>query len=659
MATVVKDFKVKAGLVVEGATGTINGKNILREDDSDQYIIDLIGGETLVTSVESTQLEVINGELNVKANVFDAYGAAAQALSDAEDYADALTTSDIAEGTNEYFTTARVDSHLSGGDGITYSQGTISADLHLGGGLQIEAGGQIEIDRTTVNTWYDANGAASTVAGDLTDHENATEAHGATGAVVGTTNTQTLTNKTIGDTLNFTGAGAMTINSDSHIVLTPAAGSSVKWGADVLATQDYADTAAGTAETDAKDYTDLLLGDNTIDGSGGNTVTDRIATAVADLVDAAPAALDTLNELAAALGDAVDAQGLATAIGNKLPLAGGTMTGAIAMGTNKITGLGTPTANTDAATKAYVDDQTTTDVAEGTNLYFTNQRALDATASAYDAAGAAGDVASDLTDHENATSAHGVTGSVVGTSDQQTLTNKTIDASSNTLSNIANSSLTNDSITVNGYETALGETVTLDTDDVAEGSNQYFTDARAKSAAAALLTDINTTLTNITITGNGGGLTITAENGVADSDTDDLDEGSNNLYFTNERAVSALEAVVPNFTAVEVNSLAKQIAATVSAPTGGSQVTAYAFAKAEYRSAKFLVKTAYGTHTELSEVLITLDTSDNIAITEYAIVGTNGSSSTITADVDGANVRLRVTPTNNTSTVSVVGTLLA
>lgn len=35
--------------------------------------------------------------------------------------------------------------------------------------------------------------------------------------------------------------------------------------------------------------------------------------------------------------------------------AGDTMSGALAMGTNKITGLGTPTANTDAATKAYVD----------------------------------------------------------------------------------------------------------------------------------------------------------------------------------------------------------------------------------------------------------------------------------------------------------------
>jgi hypothetical protein len=40
---------------------------------------------------------------------------------------------------------------------------------------------------------------------------------------------------------------------------------------------------------------------------------------------------------------------------NKLPLAGGTMSGAIAMGTNKITGLGDPTNAQDAATKNYID----------------------------------------------------------------------------------------------------------------------------------------------------------------------------------------------------------------------------------------------------------------------------------------------------------------
>ena len=47
---------------------------------------------------------------------------------------------------------------------------------------------------------------------------------------------------------------------------------------------------------------------------------------------------------------------LQTSIATKLPLAGGTMSGAIAMGTNKITGLGDPTANQDAATKKYTTD---------------------------------------------------------------------------------------------------------------------------------------------------------------------------------------------------------------------------------------------------------------------------------------------------------------
>jgi hypothetical protein len=322
---------------------------------------------------------------------------------------------------------------------------------------------------------------------------------------------------------------------------------------------------------------------------------------------------------------------------------------------------------------------------------------------------AAGDATSAVSTHSGLTTGvHGVTGNVVGTSDSQTLTNKTIDASSNTISNIANSSLTNSAITVNGELTALGESVTLGTDDISEGAtnqyhtaqrvkdvltgstqtnisitevageliitaengvddsttddleeganNHYFTEARAKIAAADLLVN-HSTKTNITITGDETGLVITAENGVADSDTDDLEEGSTNLYFTDARAVSALEAVVPNFTAVELNSVAKQVASTLTAATAGIQI-GHAFAKEDYRSAEFLVKVAYGTHTEISKVLLTLDTSDNIAITEYGIVGTNGSASTVSADISGANVRLLVTTANNDSVVTVMGTLL-
>jgi hypothetical protein len=48
-----------------------------------------------------------------------------------------------------------------------------------------------------------------------------------------------------------------------------------------------------------------------------------------------------------------------TGLGTKLSLTGGTMSGAIAMGTSKITGLGDPTANQDAATKIYVDSLST------------------------------------------------------------------------------------------------------------------------------------------------------------------------------------------------------------------------------------------------------------------------------------------------------------
>jgi hypothetical protein len=110
------------------------------------------------------------------------------------------------------------------------------------------------------------------------------------------------------------------------------------------------------------------------------------------------------------------------------------------------------------------------------------------------------------------------------------------------------------------------------------------------------------------------------------------------------------------FTEINVNDEAKHIAAT-SASFGSVPVTAYQWAKADFRSGKFLVKIDNGTHNEISEILVTLDSSDNVAITEYAIVGTNGSRGTITASVSGANVQLRVDPVND-STIKVTGTLL-
>ena len=84
--------------------------------------------------------------------------------------------------------------------------------------------------------------------------------------------------------------------------------------------------------------------------TGTVALTSDVTSAVNNLVDAAPGALDTLNELAAAIGDDANyAAGVTTALGGKLSLSGGTMTGAITLSA-------APASNLQPATKLYVDD---------------------------------------------------------------------------------------------------------------------------------------------------------------------------------------------------------------------------------------------------------------------------------------------------------------
>ena len=88
--------------------------------------------------------------------------------------------------------------------------------------------------------------------------------------------------------------------------------------------------------------------------AGTNTTqvatTAYVGTAINNLIDGAPSTLDTLNEIAAALADTAN-------FSDTVVLkSGSTMTGALAMGTNKITGLGDPTNAQDAVTKYYLDN---------------------------------------------------------------------------------------------------------------------------------------------------------------------------------------------------------------------------------------------------------------------------------------------------------------
>jgi hypothetical protein len=615
MATVNKDFKIKNGLVVEGQTGTINGENILTEGAGDEYILDLIGGETLITSVDSDDFTVTAGELTIAA------GSDIARDGDITSAIDALTTADIEEGvTNQYFTTARVDSHLSGGDGITYSQGTISADL--GVGLEIVSG-QIVVDRPIVDDWYDANGAAEDVQDNLDSHTNASSGvHGLVvgdGNVVGTSAQQTLSNKTIQDPTFLIGGGAGGITIDTTEIA-------------------YLDGVTSNIQNQLDDKAPLaspaLTGTPTAPTAAPGTNSTQVATtayadaAVAALVDGAPDLLNTLNELAAALDDNPDV------IGDLQDIAAGKQDTLTAGDNIDITGVTISVTGLDTA-----------DVAEdASRLYFTNQRALDATSAAYDVAGAAAQALEDAEAYADA----------LTTSDIAEGTNEYFTQARARQSLSAGNAIS--------YNNGTGEIAVdasqLDSDDIEEGStNQYFTSQRVRDVL------VNADKTNITITDNAGTLVITAENGVADSDTDDLTEGTSNLYFTTQRALDAINGSPITPASVTIDGVTKQVAGQRTEISVPQTVTPLSWNVSQGRSAKLLVKTSTASHSEVSEVLLTLDSSNNVAITEYANISTNGPLMSIAPRISTPSgmtyVNIDVTTTENNSTVTVFGTLLA
>jgi len=152
-------------------------------------------------------------------------------------------------------------------------------------------------------------------------------------------------------TLGSAGASiAFTDNATTFATLNPSGPSATT----DLTTKSYVDSAAATATSNA----------------------------ISAIVDGAPTALDTLNELAAALGDDANyAATITTALGTKLNTADFTSTANTWLGTKTTSNLTegtnlyytTARANSDFDTR--LATKSTTNLAEGTNLYYTDARA--------------------------------------------------------------------------------------------------------------------------------------------------------------------------------------------------------------------------------------------------------------------------------------------
>jgi hypothetical protein len=245
-----------------------------------------------------------------------------------------------------------VDSQVTGLENSTAADYVLLADVgNAGGPAKLDVDGNLLVPKSSIileGATADAFETTLTVVDPTADRTITFP--DATTTVVGTDTAQTLSNKVLttptinGPTITDTGQ-----TPTIHGIYLPAPHNIIFEG---TTANDFETTL--TAGEPTADRTITLP-----DASGTVALTSDITSAVNNLVDAAPGALDTLNELAAAIGDDANyATTITNALGGKLSLTGGTMTGAITLS-------GAPSSNLHPATKLYVDDIAATQAANG------------------------------------------------------------------------------------------------------------------------------------------------------------------------------------------------------------------------------------------------------------------------------------------------------
>jgi hypothetical protein len=582
MATVTKDFRVKAGLVVEGSTATVNGKNIITAGVVDAK------GDLIVASADDAVARLgvgSNGQV-LTANSSATYGVEWSAPA----AVGVFGTSIEFEGStaNDFETTLAVTDPTA--------------------------------DRTI--TLPDATGTVA-LTSDVTTHANLTEAHGATGAVVGTTNTQTLTNKTL---------------------------TSPKINEDVV-------MSASSTEL------------NILDGA-------TLSTTELNYVDGVTSAIQTQLNAKAASADLTSHTGATEAHGATGAVVGTTNTQTL---TNKT--LTSPTLTTPALGVATADSINGTTIPSTKTLVVTTDK-LNVLAST-----SSSELAGIISDETG-------TGALVF-ANTPTLVTPNIGAATGT------SLVLSGDLTVNGTTTTINSTeITVDDKNLTLGSVATPTDAGADGGGITLKGATDKTFSWVDATdswtssehldlASGKVLKVAGTQVLSATEyTGNAATVTNGVYTTSK--ISALAATSSSELAGVISdetgygalvfantpTLVGPVLGSATATTiafgdaligsntgtaGTSATTIDSWSAEVYSSAKYVVQMKNaGGDIEVLEVLVTIDGANNVYVTEYADVQSNGQLGTTDAVYNGASksVELQVTGAAANTAVKVSKTYI-